>query len=152
MKRILDHPFERGLYEELAIPAGEFVALSLAAILLLGLLLAPSTLLVGAKTFVADVAAAVSRARTNLESSMEARASDQRVRDIKEPAIASSKHPTRMSGHRHRHHDHHGQTCASSGDILDRSPTNRRAVQAGSPSNLAGFSSGGLDLDLVCRF
>ena len=109
MKRFLDQPFERGVYEELAIPTGEFVALSLAALLLLGLFLSPSTLPEAAKTIVADVAAAVSRARTNLESSMEARASDQRVRDIKEPAIASTKHPTRRSGHRHRHHGHHGQ-------------------------------------------
>jgi hypothetical protein len=112
MKRVLDQPFERGVYEELAIPTGEFVALSLAALLLLGLFLSPSTLPEAAKTIVADVAAAVSRARTNLGSSMEARASDQRVRDIKEPAIASIKHPTR-SGHRHRHYGHHGQTCAS---------------------------------------
>jgi hypothetical protein len=113
MKRVLDHPFERGVYQELAIPTGEFVALCLAALLLLGLFLSPSDLPAAAKTIVADVAAAVSRARTNLESSMEAKASDQRVRHIKELAIASTQRPTRVSSHRHRHHGHRGQTCAS---------------------------------------
>jgi len=108
MNRVLDHPFERSVYEELAIPTGEFVALSLAALLLLGLFLGPSTLPEAAKTIIADLAAAVSHARTKLESGMEAMASDQRVRDIKEPAIASTKLPIRMSGHRHRHHRHHG--------------------------------------------
>jgi hypothetical protein len=113
MKRVFDHPFERDLYEELAIPTGEFVALSLATLLLLGLFLGPSTLPEVAKTLVADVTAALSHASTSLESSMEARASQQRVRDVKERAIASTWHPTRMSGHHRRHRGHHGHACLS---------------------------------------
>ena len=54
MKRVLDQPFERGVYEELAISTGEFVALFLAALLLLGLFFSSSTVPEIAKTIAAD--------------------------------------------------------------------------------------------------
>ena len=111
MKRILDHPFERGLYEELAIPTGEFVALLLAALMLLGLFLSSSTLPGVAKTIVAGVAATLSHASRSLGNSIEARASENRVRDVKERALAQLQRPTRVDGHHHRHHHHHVRIC-----------------------------------------
>ena len=111
MKRVFDQRPERDVYEELAIPTGEFVALSLAALLLVGLFFGSSTLPAVAKTIVADIAATLTHASTSLERSMEARASQDQVRDIEEPATTSTWHPTRMSGHRHRHRGQHGRAC-----------------------------------------
>jgi hypothetical protein len=111
MKRVFDQAAERDVYAELTIPPGEFVALLMAALMLLGLFFGSSTLPEIAKTMVADITATLSHASTSLESSMEARASEQQVRDIKESAVTFTWHPTRMSGHRHRHRGHHGHAC-----------------------------------------
>jgi hypothetical protein len=84
MKRVFDQPSARDAYEELTIPTGEFAALVMAALMLLGLLFGSSTLPEVAKTIVVDIVATLSHASTSLKTSMEAKASEHQVRDIKE--------------------------------------------------------------------
>ena len=111
MKHVLDQPPERDVYEELTIPVSELVALFMAALMLLGLFFGSSTLPEVARTMVADMVTALSYASKRLESTMEARAFEHQVRDIKEPAITHTWHPTHGNGHHYRHRGHHGQTC-----------------------------------------
>ncbi len=111
MKRVLDQPSKRDAYEELTIPTGEFVALFMAALMVLGLFFSSSALPEVAKTIVADMAASLSHASTSVESSMEARASEDQVRDIKEFALTPTWHPTHVNGHHYRHRGHHVRAC-----------------------------------------
>ena len=66
MKRVFDQAAERDVYEELTIPAGEFVALLMSALMLLGLFFGSSTLPEGTKTIVADMVATLSHASASL--------------------------------------------------------------------------------------
>ncbi len=111
MKRPSDQPSNRDVYEELTVHAGEFVALFMAAIMLLGLVFGSPTLPGAAKSIVADLVAPLSHASKRLERSMEARASEHQVRNIEETAISPAWHPTHANGHHYRHRGHHGQTC-----------------------------------------
>ncbi len=119
MTRLSDQPSNRDLYEKLTIPAGEFVVLFMAAIMLLGLVFGSPTLAGAAKTIVADLVATLSHASKRLERSMEAKASERQVRNIKETAIAPAWHPTHAKGHYYCHRGHHGQAR-----LLCRAATN----------------------------
>jgi hypothetical protein len=111
MKRVFDQAAERDVYEELTIPAGEFVALLMSALMLLGLFFGSSTLPEGAKTIVADMVATLSHASASLERSMEARAAEHQVRDIKALTLTPIRHQTHMNGHHYRHRGHHAKAC-----------------------------------------
>jgi len=112
MKRVFDQAFEHDVYEQLTIPTGEFVALTMAALMLLGLFFSSSTLPEVAKTVVADIAATLSHASRNLEGSLEARASERQVSSIEELATTGTRHRTAANGHHYRLGGHHRHACS----------------------------------------
>ena len=111
MKRVFDQAFEHDVYEQLTIPTGEFVALIMAALMLLGLFFSSSTLPEVAKTVVADIATTLSHASRNLEGSLEARASERQVSSIEELATTATRHRTAANGRHYRLGGHHRHTC-----------------------------------------
>ena len=109
MKRVFDQAAERDVYAELTIPTGEFVALLMAALMLLGLFFGSSSAPDVAN--VADLVATLSRASTSLERSMEAKASEHQVRDIKGLTLTPVRHQTHVNGRHYRHRGHHAKAC-----------------------------------------